>query len=253
MEPYSDPNVAGLGGSAEPLWEEGRPPLVPDRVRSDHRLQLPGPAGGRSPGAEPDGLQHVLPARGARCARWFPARLFMRRDGSLHPAAAAGSGQKPAVRPRGEGPPPRSGGPRTASVLWRCHFEGGAKAVVSKLVGAQAGLSSERRYTREVLPDAVWRGVGEFVYGRKFDGLARAAAIVAGLGTTTVGYLADRASVWRAAGKTRLVRGKSCRITCRIQCPHNGGHPMKGGSSTRRARPLARARSSAMSMRSPAG
>ena len=38
--------------------------------------------------------------------------------------------------------------------LWRCYFEGGSKAVIAWLVGAQDALARERQYTREVLPGA---------------------------------------------------------------------------------------------------
>ncbi len=83
--------------------------------------------------------------------------------------------------------------------LSRCYFEGGSKAVVSRLVGAQASLASERRYTAKVLPRGVWRGITDSARRRHLAGLGRAGAIVAGLGCTSAGYVAAGISVDGAA------------------------------------------------------
>ena len=48
--------------------------------------------------------------------------------------------------------------------LSRCYFEGGSKAVISRLIGREDGLASERRYTREVLPRGVKHALGDFVW-----------------------------------------------------------------------------------------
>lgn len=75
--------------------------------------------------------------------------------------------------------------------LQRCYAEGLSKALVSQLVGASSGLSSERTYTLQVLPRGVIAGLRSALRG-DLTGLGRAAAIVAGLGMTTLGYLAGR-------------------------------------------------------------
>ena len=73
--------------------------------------------------------------------------------------------------------------------LRRCYAEGISKAAISRFVGSQAGLSSERSYVATVLPRGVLRGLGETLRGRGWGGAARAASIVAGLGATAVGYV----------------------------------------------------------------
>ena len=83
--------------------------------------------------------------------------------------------------------------------LSRCYFEGGSKAVVSWLVGAQDGLSSERSYTLRTLPRGVLRGIEDALVGRDFSGLARASAICLGLAATTAGYLRAQHSTTAAA------------------------------------------------------
>jgi O-antigen biosynthesis protein len=74
----------------------------------------------------------------------------------------------------------------------RCFSEGRSKAVVARLVGSDAGLSTEREYTRKVLPRGVRRGLLEIRAGRDLGGLLRSAAIVAGLAITATGYLSCR-------------------------------------------------------------
>ncbi|MFO7537308.1 MAG: glycosyltransferase family 2 protein [Chloroflexota bacterium] len=71
---------------------------------------------------------------------------------------------------------------------WRCYLEGRSKALLSRLVGANDGLSTERTYTLKVLPSGVWRGLRDSVRQRSWAGTGRAAAITAGLFITTIGY-----------------------------------------------------------------
>jgi glucosyl-dolichyl phosphate glucuronosyltransferase len=71
----------------------------------------------------------------------------------------------------------------------RCYAEGISKAQISRLVGTQAGLSSERKYTFSTLPRGVLQGVADSVRRLHPDGVTSSAAIVAGLGVTTAGYL----------------------------------------------------------------
>lgn len=70
----------------------------------------------------------------------------------------------------------------------RCYSEGISKAIISRLVGTRNGLASERAYVRRTLPSGVLRGLADAVLRRDPYGLARAAAIVLGLGFTTMGY-----------------------------------------------------------------
>jgi glycosyltransferase involved in cell wall biosynthesis len=69
----------------------------------------------------------------------------------------------------------------------RCYFEGRSKARVSRIVGAQDGLNTERRYLT-TLAKGILRGIGDTVRG-DLSGLMRSGAIVLGLAITTIGYV----------------------------------------------------------------
>jgi len=73
----------------------------------------------------------------------------------------------------------------------RCSLEGQSKAIISRLLGTQDGLSAESSYTLKVLPLGVLRGIGEALRG-DLSGLQRSGAIVIGLTTTMVSYLQAR-------------------------------------------------------------
>jgi hypothetical protein len=79
----------------------------------------------------------------------------------------------------------------------RCYAEGLSKALVTRVAGTGPGLASERRYTLRTLPAGAARGIGDALRG-DLAGLARTAAIVAGLGLTAAGYL-----LGTAAGRLR--------------------------------------------------
>jgi glycosyltransferase involved in cell wall biosynthesis len=83
----------------------------------------------------------------------------------------------------------------------RCYFEGGSKAVVTWLHPVREGLSSERAYTLKTLPRGVILNVTDAALRRRPGGLARAAAIVVGLGFTTAGYVAGKASIAPTAAR----------------------------------------------------
>lgn len=69
----------------------------------------------------------------------------------------------------------------------RCYAEGKSKALVAQLVGESDALASERTYTFRTLPLGVLTGILDTARG-DYWGLARSAAIVAGLLTTGLGY-----------------------------------------------------------------
>jgi glycosyltransferase involved in cell wall biosynthesis len=85
---------------------------------------------------------------------------------------------------------------RLSYFLSRCYAEGISKAMVTTNVGRGDGLSAERTYVSQTLPLGVARGVADVFRGRP-AGLGRAAAIIAGLTWTTLGYL--RGKVEQAA------------------------------------------------------
>jgi glycosyltransferase involved in cell wall biosynthesis len=202
VEHYSEPDIAGVGGSIEPVWEGARPGWFPaefDWVVGCTYRGMPQEAHGvrNLLGCNMSFRSDLLKALGRfrlgygcdeteLCIRlrqrWPRKRLvYVPKAKVLHwiPASRA----------------------RLRYFVRRCYFEGGSKAVVSNLFGVEEGLSSERRYTWETLPEGVRRGVADFVHRGDPDGLGRAASIVAGLITTTLGYCAGRASVSRAAEK----------------------------------------------------
>jgi GT2 family glycosyltransferase len=200
MKRYSDVDVAGVGGSAEPMWESERPAWFPqefDWVLGCSFLGMPESAqdvrnlfgcnmsfrrevldelGGFRLGYGCDETELCIRLR----HRWPEKKL-------LYTPEAKVFHQVPASRTR------------VRRFLSRCYFEGGSKAVVTRLVGTGVGLASEYRYTVSVLPAGVRRGLGDFFRRGDPYGLARAAAIVTGLATTTAGYAVGSVLTTRAA------------------------------------------------------
>ncbi|TQK31916.1 glycosyl transferase family 2 [Arthrobacter sp. SLBN-53] len=72
----------------------------------------------------------------------------------------------------------------------RCYQEGRSKAVLTRISGRQAALSSERRYTTRTLPSGAWRARGN---------PRRVLALVIGFGYTTAGYVTGLALSARSA------------------------------------------------------
>jgi glucosyl-dolichyl phosphate glucuronosyltransferase len=199
-ERYGDPTVAAVGGSAEPLWAQGRPPWFPrefdwvvgcsylgmpetsQEVRNlfgcnmSFRRQMLSALGGFRLGYGCDETEFCIRLR----QRWPEQKVLYVPEAKIFHRV----------------PEHRT---HLRRFLSRCYFEGGSKAVVSRLVGAGQALSSEYRYTREVLPLGVRRGLGEFVRGGDISGLARAATVIAGLLTATAGYAAATVATTKAA------------------------------------------------------
>jgi hypothetical protein len=78
--------------------------------------------------------------------------------------------------------------------IQRCIGEGRSKARVARLVGAHAGLSTERAYSLRVLPSGVLRGLADTCRGNA-PGLARAGMIIAGFVCTAFGYVRGNVSL----------------------------------------------------------
>ena len=75
--------------------------------------------------------------------------------------------------------------------LLRCYGEGRSKALISERVGQRDALSTELRYVTHVLPAGVLKGIRDALFGDG-AGLGRAAAILAGLTATSLGFLRVR-------------------------------------------------------------
>jgi GT2 family glycosyltransferase len=197
---YDDDAVAGVGGSAQPVWETERPSWFPpefDWVVGCSYLGMP---------EEP---QHVRNMFG--CNMSF-RRDLVRQLGGFRLGYGCDETEL-CIRLRQRWPEKRvlyvpdarvlhrvpAGRTRFRRFLARCYFEGGSKAVVSRLVGTGDGLASERDYVRRVLPAGLRRGLTDALGRGKVSGATRAGAIVAGLASTAIGYAAAGATIDKAA------------------------------------------------------
>jgi glucosyl-dolichyl phosphate glucuronosyltransferase len=87
----------------------------------------------------------------------------------------------------------------------RCFSEGVSKARLARLVGADAGLSTERTYVRRTLPAGVAHGLLAMVKRADLAEGAQAGAIVAGLAFTAAGYLRELLAIGRPGGSRRQI------------------------------------------------
>jgi GT2 family glycosyltransferase len=196
--PFSDQDVVGVGGWAEPKWAQpGRPGWFPEpflwvvgcsyeglpRVQADIRNPIGAAMGFRRSaldlvggfsgavgrvGTHPVGCEETELAIRVRQAA-PTSRVVMQPAAIVHHRVSA-----PRLRVR--------------YYLQRCFWEGVSKAVVAKAVGAGDALESERAYTTRVLPKAFGRGLAQLLRGRP-SGVLQSAAIAAGLVVTVLGYL----------------------------------------------------------------
>ncbi len=196
--PFRDAAVTGVAGGVNPAWEGGRAPrwfplefgwvvgcdyvgLAGDgeRVRNPIGASM---ALRRDPVLAVEGFSELVGRVGTlpvgceetelsiRLAQHDPGVTVVRA--SSHPVAH--------LVPRDRQTP--------RYFVSRCYHEGRSKAVLGRLVGTQQGLASERTYATRTLPLGVLRHLAAVLRGDVF-GVARAAAIVVGLGTTAVGYV----------------------------------------------------------------
>lgn len=194
---YTD-QVAGVGGAIEPVWLDGKPrwfpiefdwvvgctylgmPETTTRVRNligcnmSFRRELFQQIGGFTSGIGRVGTRPVGCEETEFCIRanQHSPQSVLRYE--------------PHARVYHRVPPSRATWNYFRS---RCYAEGLSKALVSRRVGKKDGLASERKYTFQVLPRGVIRGMTDTLLRRDLFGLARAGAIVAGLALTTAGFL----------------------------------------------------------------
>ncbi len=197
---YQDAQVAGVGGATEAIWQNGKPWWFPEEF---------GWVVGCSYLGMPETLSRVRNLHG--CNMSFRREVF-ERIGRFRLGYGCDEvefcirlqqqlpGQLLLYQPRA-----RVRHRVTSSrATWqyfhsRCYFEGGSKAVVSWLVGAQEGLASERTYTLRILPRGILRGLQDALLRGDRSGFTRAVAIASGLAITGVGYLRGRISTLEAA------------------------------------------------------
>lgn len=193
---YQDPDVIGVGGKLEPLWPAGRPGWFPEEFDWVVGCTYRG-----------------LPDRRAPVRNLIGANMSFRRDVFDDVKFYSGIGHT-GTKPFGGSDPdfcirvsqcfpnkvllyePQAlvfhhvDEKRTHSNYFglRCYNEGLSKAVLTRRVGSQVGLSSEWKYTFHTLPTAAWQGLVDALHG-DISGLGRTTAIVTGLAITTTGYL----------------------------------------------------------------
>lgn len=222
---YTSPSVVGVGGKIEPLWLKSRPFWFPDEFGWVVGCTYQGMPITKAPvrnviGANMSVRRQVLLAVGG-FRESFGCNHNNTTKGGTHSGLKwlqhhAGDEETefciriaqqrldstwlytPQAIIRHRVPPQRT---RWAYFLWRCYDEGLGKAMLVRLRGAQAGLSSERAYAFKALPKGVVRGLTDVFRHRDLTGLARAGAIAAGLTTTVAGYLMGTVSQFLAASK----------------------------------------------------
>lgn len=229
---YTDPRVLAVGGRTVPVWASRRRPawfpeefdwvvgctylgLPPGRVRvrnvlggnASFRREAFDAAGGFASGIGRDGDKRPLGCEETelciRLARARPDALLLIDD------RAVIHHKVPAARER------------FAYFRSRAYAEGLSKALVTRSVGAQAGLSTERRYTTRVLPAGIARGLRDALLGRA-GGAGRAGAIVAGVAAAAGGYAVGTARARRGAGPRFSI------ATLPERPPPPGGQPDDG-------------------------
>ena len=201
-EPMVDPKVIGTGGMSVPAWEDTPPRWFPEEfywtVGCTHRgvprtaRVVRNPFGGamairreafeRVGGFRSDlGRIDAIPLGCEetewciRAAQATPGGIFM------HQPSAIMHHFVPMKRLT------------WSYFLSRCLAEGYSKAMVSRFVGPEDGLSSERSYVLSILTTGVFAGLRDTLKG-DVSGLGRVAAITAGLAVTTYGYVRGRLS-----------------------------------------------------------
>jgi GT2 family glycosyltransferase len=198
LSAYTDEGIIGVGGAIQPIWAEARPAWFPREfdwvVGCSYRglplAQAPvrnliganmslrrGVFAGVGGFSSEIGRVEKLPAGCEETELCIRARQHWPAAVMLYNPAAEVSHHVPAER-----------------ASWRyftsrCFGEGRSKAVVARLVGATAGLESERAYVRRTLPAGIGRGLGDLLARGDGAGALRAAAIVAGALLTLAGYL----------------------------------------------------------------
>jgi glycosyltransferase involved in cell wall biosynthesis len=195
--PFADPTVMAVGGWAEPRWDGPPPDWFPPEL------------------AWVVGCSHRgLPTERARVRNVIVCNMALRRravlevggfDVSLGRTADRPAGGEetelciriaqadpdavvllePAARVLHRVPASRA---RWQYLARRCFAEGRSKAHLSRLVGRDDGLRSERAYVARVLPAAILRALRGLPRA-PLSNLQRMMAIVGGLAATTGGYL----------------------------------------------------------------
>jgi GT2 family glycosyltransferase len=197
LEPYADPGVIGVGGTIEPLWPGRRPAAMPVEFDWVVGCTYRGVPTTRQPvrnliGANMSIRRAVFDAIGGfradvgrvgtRPVGCEETELCIRARRALPGARLV---FEPTARVRHRVTPERAGARYFRA---RCWSEGRSKAIVATHAGSDDAISTERLYVRTVLPRGVARGLRDTLAHGDAGGVARAAAIVAGVAITAAGY-----------------------------------------------------------------
>jgi glycosyltransferase involved in cell wall biosynthesis len=228
---FSDAGVVGVGGRLDPLWATSRPRWFPpefDWTVGASYLGMP-------TSAEPvrnvwsnnmairrqafdlvGGFRDDFGKVGAR-SRPEDTDLCLRAAGRhgggtwiYEPAGTAGH-RVPAQRAT------------LRYFAYRCFNEGWGKAALASLNGMGESISSEREYTRRVLPTALTRGLREALRGDVSGGL-RSLAIAAGFTAVMIGFLVGHLTLLIRTTGVRRARPTRITVTNEELAVGYGGH-----------------------------
>jgi glycosyltransferase involved in cell wall biosynthesis/GT2 family glycosyltransferase len=200
---YADPNVLGAGGAVRPRWLEGQPGWfppefdwvvgcthsgMPQELSPVRNLVGANMSFRRAPLLEVGGFSHDLGRVGTLPVGCEETDLSIRVHQRWPQAEIL---YDPAAKVEHVVPPSRG---KLSYFLDRCRAEGRSKAVLTGMVGAEDGLSSERSYVRRTLPLGFLRDLRDTFKGDA-GGVGRAAMIVVGLAATSFDYLRVRTGV----------------------------------------------------------
>jgi GT2 family glycosyltransferase len=198
---FANPRTVGTGGAIEPLWFGGRPIWFPAEFEWVVGCTYRGMPELRATVRNLIGCNMAFRREvfatvgGFRIGRVGALSIGQENDETefcirlMTACPDAELWYEPSAAVRHKVPPSRA---TLAYFTCRCFSEGLSKARLSHQVGRAHGLSTERAYTLRTLPQGVLRGIDDTLLRRDPGGLLRAAAIIAGLAITTVGYLAGR-------------------------------------------------------------
>ena len=200
---FEDPKITGVGGLTIPNWQTARPRWLPEEfdwvIGSNYR---------------------GMPPSGAPVRNLFGGNMAFRRNvfdlvDGFQTNIGRGGDAKPlgceetefCIRIRQRAPETVLVFDHRAMIshyvsdarctfsyfMSRCFAEGISKAQVTTNVGSGDGLSAERAYVTKALPLGVVRGFTDLFRGDA-AGVGRSAAIISGLGMTSLGYLRGKVS-----------------------------------------------------------
>ncbi len=211
---YDDPDVLAVGGRVVPVWEAGRPayfgdeldwivgcshrgmPRIASEVRNviganmSFRLSVLQQVGGFNVSL---GRQGTIPLGCEETEICIRSTIGSPGSRVVYEPAALVHHHVPASRGT------------VKYMMSRSWSEGISKAMVSNIVGQKRALGPERRYVRRVLPRAVMSGLGDCLLHGRPAGLGRAAAVVAVLAATSVGYVRGRQLAHEPAPRQSIV------------------------------------------------